>query len=114
MQEDKPLDEVSTKKATKGKYPYLIVGLTIVSFIIMYSYVYSTDAKGKGFKALIDFTTTLSFLVAPIIAIVNFRLMSKRYVGEATVPPMWMRVLSYLGVAFLLVFTIMKLKGDLG
>lgn len=93
----------------KGSYVGSILLLTLVSFTIMYQYVYGPNANKKGFTELIDFTTTFSFLVAPIIAIVNFRLMSKKYIGESARPPLWMKILSYLGIAFLISFSVLKI-----
>lgn len=94
----------------KGSYLAAILLLTIVSFGIMYYFVYRPRASKDGFRTLIDFTTTLSFLVAPIIAVVNFRLMNKKYIGEQARPPIWLRVLSYLGILFLLGFSYIKLE----
>lgn len=93
----------------KGSYIGSILILTSISFVIMYKFVYSPDASKGGFRDLIDFTTTLSFLVAPVIAIVNFRLMNKKYIGDAAQPPKWMKILSYAGIVFLLAFSVLKL-----
>jgi len=95
----------------KGSYIGSILILTIISFGIMYHFVYGPQASSKGFGNLIKFATTSSFLVAPIIAIVNFRLMNKKFVGEEAHPPMWMKILSYLGIAFLLTFTALAIYG---
>ncbi len=72
------------------------------SFLIIYIF----HNQPKGFKALIDLATTISFLIAPIIAIVNFRLVSKKYIPPTSTPPLWLRVVSYFGIVFLVVFTI--------
>ena len=93
----------------KGSYMTSIVMLTSISFGIMYQFVYGPDASKEGFRDLIDFTTTLSFLVAPVIAVVNFRLMNKKYIGEAAAPPLWMKILSYAGIVFLLGFSLLKI-----
>ena len=55
------------------------------------------------FKMLIDLTTTISFLIAPMIAISSLILV-KRHVPEAAIPPKWMLGISYLGIVFLIVF----------
>ena len=72
---------------------------------------------GGKLKALVDLATSISFLIAPVIAIVNFRLVSRHYIGEAAVPGRWMRMLSYMGIVFLigfsLLFTVSKLKPEL-
>jgi len=58
------------------------------------------------FKALVDFATTISFLIAPFIAIANLRLVSNKYIPKAAVPRKWMLWLSYVGILFLTVFAI--------
>lgn len=58
------------------------------------------------FKTLIDLATTISFLIAPLIAIINFRLVSNKYIKEEHVPPMWMKILSYAGILFLSGFSL--------
>lgn len=90
------------EKVKKTSYVSSILVLSSVSFVIMYWFVYQKNAQ--GFKPLIDFTTIFSFLVAPIIAIVNFRLMHQKYVGKEAVPPRWLKILSYTGIIFLVVF----------
>lgn len=62
--------------------------------------------EGKDFGILVNIATIISFLIAPIIAIINFRLVSKKYVAKEMVPPIWMKILSYLGILFLLGFSI--------
>lgn len=52
-------------------------------------------------KALVDLATTLSFLIAPLIAIVNFRLVSRKEFPAEARPGMGMRLLSYAGILFL-------------
>ena len=58
------------------------------------------------FKLLIDIATTISFLIAPIVALANMRLVTSKYVPESAVPPIWMRWLSYAGFIFLLGFAL--------
>lgn len=99
-------------KEQKNTYVGSILIINVVSFFIMYQFVYSPNAT-SGFKSLVDFTTTFSFLVAPIIAIVNFKLMQKKYVGQDATPPVWMKVLSYLGIAFLIAFSVLKIQQEL-
>lgn len=68
----------------------------------------------EGFKALVNLATSVSFLIAPAIAIFNFKLVSEKYVGKENVPPIWMRVLAVLGIIFLSAFTLLFLfKGYL-
>lgn len=52
-------------------------------------------------KALVDLATTLSFLIAPLIAVVNFRLVSRSSFPAEARPGLMMQVLSYAGILFL-------------
>jgi Mn2+/Fe2+ NRAMP family transporter len=97
--------EISHKKAYNGT----LIALIGCSFGLMYFTVYAPNSHPKAFKNLIDFTTTFSFVVAPIIAILNFRLVQKKFVGEDAKPGTIMQILSYLGISFLLTFSIIKL-----
>lgn len=57
-----------------------------------------------GMKGLVNVATTTSFLIAPIIAIYNHRLVSKKRIGKDA-PPIWIRLISYAGHVFLWGFT---------
>ena len=63
----------------------------------------------NGFKFLVDIATTISFIVAPVIAIMNFSLVQEKYVGKDFVPPKWEIILSYAGIIFLSGFSILFL-----
>lgn len=59
----------------------------------------------KGFKSLVNFATSLSFLIAPFIAIINLMLVSKKRIKDKS-PGMFMKVISVLGILFLTGFSI--------
>ena len=89
-------------KEKKSIYNIALILIGLGAFFIIYVF----HNQPKGFKALIDLATTISFLIAPVIAIVNFRLVSKKYIPSINRPPLWLRILSYFGIVFLVVFTI--------
>ena len=63
--------------------------------------------EGTGdFGILVNIATIISFLIAPVIAIFNFILVQKKYIDESATPPLWMNILSYLGILFLTGFSI--------
>jgi Mn2+/Fe2+ NRAMP family transporter len=117
--------DVENRKRT---YVSTILILSIVSFIIGYLFVYNKTISIRisdflnelfgnsiggntinGFKFLVDIATTISFIVAPIMAIMNFRLVQEKYVGKDFVPPKWEIILSYAGITFLSGFSILFL-----
>jgi Mn2+/Fe2+ NRAMP family transporter len=80
-------------------YRLAIVIISVGSFAIIAAFM-------EHFKALVDLATTISFIIAPFIAIANYRLVTSKYIDEKAIPPGWMRVLSYLGIIFLSGFAI--------
>lgn len=90
--------ELIRGKALKKSY-IVFVSITVVgAFLVVYFF-------GTNMKELVDLATTISFLVAPFIAVVNFRLVMKNFPDEAK-PGLFMRTLSCLGILFLTAFSI--------
>lgn len=65
---------------------------------------------GKQLKNLVDLATTISFLIAPVIAVVNYRLVTGSHVAKEDQPKTWLRILSWLGIVFLTGFAIYYVK----
>ncbi|MFT5072405.1 MAG: Mn2+/Fe2+ NRAMP family transporter [Chitinophagales bacterium] len=63
----------------------------------------------NNFSALINFATTLSFLIAPLIAILNFKLVTGKDLKKEDQPGLGLRILSYLGIILLTAFSIFYL-----
>ena len=67
---------------------------------------------GNNLKELVDFATVLSFVIAPVIAIFNFRLVTGKFLDKIHQPSILLRLLSFAGIIFLsgfaLIFLIMK------
>jgi len=57
-------------------------------------------------KELVDFATVLSFVIAPIIAIFNFRLVTGKFLDKSAQPSIWLKLLSFAGILFLCGFLI--------
>lgn len=93
-------------KFSSGKRVYILILTitTITAFVL--SSVFSS-----GMKTLVDIATTLSFLVAPLIAWANHRLIFS-HLEKSDRPGKWMYVLSVSGIAFLSVFSIVYLLSD--
>lgn len=91
----------ATKSTNNKTYTLTILIIIIGSFIIIEG-VKTTDF---GIKGLVNIATTLSFIVAPFIAIFNVILVRKKHIGNNT-PPIWMQITSYLGILFLVGFSL--------
>tara|TARA_B110000014_G_scaffold233979_1_gene197609 strand:+ start:4 stop:957 length:954 start_codon:yes stop_codon:yes gene_type:complete len=86
---------------SKSLYPLFIGLLILGTFLLIWSF------EGTGdFGILVNIATIISFLIAPVIAIFNFILVQKKYIGKEATPPLWMSILSYLGILFLTGFSI--------
>jgi Mn2+/Fe2+ NRAMP family transporter len=57
-------------------------------------------------REIVDFATVLSFMIAPVIAIFNFRLVTGKYLEKNVQPSIWLKVLSFTGILFLSGFAI--------
>ena len=89
------------KQRPYAKTPYIL----FICIIAIGSLVVIFQFEDK-LKELVDFATTVSFLVAPIIAIFNFKLVSGKYLEKQSQPPIWLKILSYIGIIFLIGFAI--------
>ena len=81
----------------KKTYELSIISLAAGSFIVVFLFE-------ENLKGLVDFATAISFLIAPIIAIFNFRLVTGKYFDKDAHPPTWLKLLSYAGIIFLIGF----------
>jgi len=61
---------------------------------------------GNNLKELVDFATVLSFVIAPIIAVFNFRLVTGKFLNKESQPSVILKILSFAGIIFLSGFAI--------
>lgn len=81
---------LSTKKA----YNYSLAVIGIGAFLVIF-------LLGNHIKTLVDLATTISFLIAPLIAVVNFRLVTGKHISKEDQPAGWLKALSWAGIVFL-------------
>lgn len=89
-------------------YRVVLIVLSIGSFFLIYAYQEDKD----GFRQLVNLATSISFLLAPIVAVFNLILVREKYVGASHKPKLWLSLLAYIGLAFLVIFTILFLFKD--
>jgi len=91
----------STTQKTRGRPTYVIFVMTLAigSLVVVFQF-------GDKLKELVDFATTISFLIAPIIAIFNFKLVSGKYLKKDAQPSLLLRILSFGGIVFLTGFAV--------
>ena len=56
-------------------------------------------------RVMVDLATTISFVIAPVLAFLNIRVLSQPGIPLEFIPPKWLRVHSYLGLTCLTVFS---------
>ena len=61
---------------------------------------------GGNLREIVDFATVLSFMIAPVIAIFNFRLVTGKFLDKDVQPSIWLKVLSFAGILFLTGFAV--------
>lgn len=91
--------------ATRKEFKTYKIWLTIVlvgGFIVINNFL-------GNFKALVDLATIISFVIAPLIAIVNFKLVLSDDLTAQEKPNLFMRILSVIGIIYLLVFSLLFL-----
>lgn len=86
----------------KQRYPYLLIGICVFSLIFLL-------LLGDQFRLLIDLATTLSFLTAPILAFINYRLIFHSDVDPEFIPRPWLKWLAISGIVFLSGFALFYL-----
>lgn len=90
-------EEVNDPKRKVYSVSLLIV--VFGSFLIIYFF------SGQ-LKALVDLATTISFLIAPLIALMNYRLVTGKYIEKDAQPGLLMKLLSWSGILFLTLFAL--------
>ena len=85
--------------SSKKSYRYFIVVISLLSLVVLY-------IAGDRFTFMIDLATTLSFLTAPVLAFINYRLIMSKHFPKEHRPPKWLRILSWCGILFLTGFAL--------
>ena len=90
---------ILSKRKIKKSYWFWITLLSIGTIIILNYFI-------SEIGTLIEIATILSFLSAPFFAISNFVLISGKHTPKEWRPSLSMKVLSYLGIIFLIGFSV--------
>ena len=59
---------------------------------------------GSKLKQLVDLATTISFMIAPMVALANYKLVSYPFLEKNAIPPTWLRNLAIGGIIYLISF----------
>ena len=91
--------ELLFNKTNRSTYLMWIILLALGTILILTFFI-------SNMIAMIKIATILSFLTAPFYAIANFILISSKHTPKEWHPSMAMKILSYLGIIFLIGFSI--------
>lgn len=83
-------------------YRILIVIISLLSLGVLYF-------LGDSFTLMVDLATTLSFLTAPVLAYINYRLVTAEHMPDDSRPQPWLKWLSWSGIIFLTGFALLYL-----
>jgi len=83
------------------KNGYLFWILTLASGTIVIFFAFASEMG-----LLVKIATILSFLTAPFFAIINYKLISSKHTPESSRPSLILHVLSWLGILFLIGFSV--------
>ena len=87
-----------TKKVKlKSTYKTIIWFLSIGSVVIIKLF-------GNHLTELVDMATTISFMIAPFVALANYKLVLSPYLKGSDIPPVWLKYLAIIGIAYLFGF----------
>ncbi|MBD3274209.1 MAG: divalent metal cation transporter [Candidatus Marinimicrobia bacterium] len=87
---------------SKRLYVWLMLGVAGMSLFIL-------AILGKNFTAMVDLATILSFLTAPVLGYINFRVVTSESMPEDYRPSKRMQIFSWLGLTFLTGFALLYL-----
>lgn len=91
---------IFTKKEDKIRtefrtfYVIFLILISAGSLVVIFQF-------GNNLKELVDFATVLSFVIAPVIAIFNLRLVTGKFLEKEHQPSVFLRILSFAGIVFL-------------
>ena len=92
---------VKNNSSNRTFYNVIIWVLILGSICIIYFF-------GSKLKQLVDLATTISFLIAPFVAVANYSLVTK-HIDKSMQPKRWLRLLAIIGILYLVGFSLLFL-----
>lgn len=104
----KPLTEIFIPqiKTIQKKYDWetwMWMAIVIMGALILMSILSSS------MRVMVDIATTLSFVTAPVLAILNYRVVTDKHMPLESKPKKWLKVYAWIGFVFLSGFTVFYL-----
>ena len=74
--------------------------ILVIGTLILIGYLSSS------MRFFVDLATTLSFVTAPILAFMNYKVVTDKHMPTEAKPKLWLRIYAWIGMIFLSLFTI--------
>lgn len=84
---------------TKVPYFFWIVLVAVGSFLVISQFL-------NDLKSLVDLATVVSFVIAPLAAFLNYKVIFSKDITGDFIPPRWLKMLAIAGLIFLSAFTL--------
>lgn len=82
---------------------WIWIAVVVAGSLILLGYLSGT------MRFMVDMATTISFVTAPVLAILNFRVITHAHVPAEARPKKWLRIYAWFGIVFLSSFSIFYL-----
>lgn len=92
--QEKNINNQEQIKIRRSTHSFLMIFYSIIAALVVTFLLH-------GFKQILDFTTTLAFIVAPLYAYVNYKIVTGDLLPQEFRPGIAIRSLSWIGLAFL-------------
>jgi Mn2+/Fe2+ NRAMP family transporter len=97
------LSLISVKVLSPNKmYRNTLLLTSVGSLLLILSFL----GDPKGLRNIVNTATIISFLIAPFIAFLNFKVITSNSFPKAAQPGIILRVISYIGLAYLIGFSV--------
>ena len=101
--QDKENKKIQTSdKKIRIFYTVLLLILSVGSLVVVLQFE-------NNLRELVDFATVLSFVIAPVVAIFNFRLVTGNFLSKDSQPSLGLKILRISGILFLIIFALIFL-----
>ena len=91
--------KIITNKEHKGSYTFWIIIVAVGGYLVIAQFL-------NNLRSLVDLATTVSFIIAPLAAILNYKVIFSNEVDRAHTPPAWLKTMGIAGIIFLTGFTL--------
>lgn len=90
---------IITDRSNRWSYNIWIIIVAVGGYLVISQFL-------NNLKSLIDLATTVSFVIAPLAAFLNYKVIFSDEIDAKFLPPLWLKRLAIAGMIFLTSFTL--------